>query len=522
MKKISIGFLVLTCFLASCKKELDINQNPNQPTAVTPNVVLSSALVGTGFNNARDFLGLTRWMGYWSRSGNYTPDVQTETYNMTNDYTDGEWANLYSNLNNYDYIETQAKTNGLPFYIGVAKTMKAYEFSILVDLYNNVPYSQAFDVNGKIKPVYDDGLAIYTDLIAQLDSAVYYFEQAKTYYSTAPDVTVSTDNQYDIVFGGSRSAGSSDYTTRMELWQRLANTIKLRLLLNESNVADQGFINAELAKDSSFGYLGANQSASVNPGYQASTGKFNPQYSLFFTLTASTSQLNYYRANTYAVDFYSATGDIRQYCFYSATYPAAIGSNYDGDPASVSNSGTTAVAPSGVIKDFTADQLIMSDFESLFLQAEAKQRGWDIDGNAQELYESAIIQNYVYLYQNWAPYSGTLTPVEDAEAYLSDDLLGATNPEYVVWDDADDKLQLILTQKWASLNGIDWVAAYNDYRRTGFPTTDFLDISHSGTHLQPVIPVRYLYPQSEYDTNGSSIPSLSGPYQFSANVFWDK
>ena len=78
-----------------------------------------------------------------------------------------------------------------------------------------------------------------------------------------------------------------------------------------------------------------------------------------------------------------------------------------------------------------------------------------------------------------------------------------------------------MTQKWAALNGIDWVAAYDDYRRTGFPTSDILGISHSGTHVQNEIPVRYLYPQSEYNTNASNIPAVTGNYQFTP-VFWDK
>src|SRR5215467_2439906 len=122
MKKIIIALFATVIIGVGCKKSyLDINQNPNQPTAVTPNVVLSSSLVGTAANIGTDYLGLTRWMGYFSRSGNYVPDVQTETYNITNDYTDGEWNALYLNLNNYNYIENIGKQDSLPFYIGVAK-----------------------------------------------------------------------------------------------------------------------------------------------------------------------------------------------------------------------------------------------------------------------------------------------------------------------------------------------------------------------------------------------------------------
>jgi len=428
-------------------------------------------------------------------------------------------------MNNYDYIEKQGVANALPFYVGVGKTMKALQFSILVDMYNDVPYTSAFNVTGNVQPTYDKGADIYADLIKQLDSAYDYFKLGETYYETAPDVTKTTDDAYDIVFGSSRT-GNTDHTVRMQMWEKLANTIKLRLLLNESNAVPADFIKSELAKNDA-GFLGSGESATVNPGYLASTGKISPFYAIFYSLSATTPTANYYRANTYATDFYNNTGDLRLWAFYGVTYPGTVGSNYDGDPASVSNSSTAGINGSGLTKGFTMDQLIMPDFESLFLQAEAAQRGWLPGADPKSLYESAVTQNYVYLYEGRNPYegSGDPTPVDDAGYYLDGALLAELTPDFlqlVNWDAATDKLKLILTQKWAALNGIDWVDAYDDYRRTGFPESDILNISHSNTHLKPQIPVRYLYPQSEYNTNAGNIPSLGSNYQFSANVFWDK
>lgn len=519
MKKIVLMLFITALFLSGCKKSyLEINQNPNQPTAVTPNVVLSSALAATASNSARNYLGLTRWMGYWSRSGNYVPDVQTETYNIANDYTDGEWDNLYLNLNNYDYIEKQGQANGLPFYIGVAKVMKAFDFAILVDIYNNVPYSNAFQVQTSIQPTYDDGQTIYLDLVNQLDSAVDYFEQAKIYYDGAASTIANTDAQYDIMFG---NGVAPDAQARMIMWQKFANTEKLKLLIHMSEVTgQQSFIQAEIDKITAngWGFLGVSESAKVNPGYQASAGKINPLYSLFYTITgAATSTQNYYRANTYAVDFYANTGDVRQAYLYTG-YTLSPGSNYDGDPAAVPNSATAGVG-GGILKGFTQGQFILSDFESLFLQAEAAQRGW-IDDDAQSLYESAVIQNFVYLYKDFE--ADDYPVVEEAQAFLSGDLLGNGPTEDVNWDASPNKLRLILTQKWAAMNGVNWVEAYTDYRRTGYPTSEILGISLAPSHEQPKIPVRYLYPQSEYNTNSSNVPDLATDAQFNATIFWDK
>jgi len=249
MKKSIILIFISGLLFGGCKKYLDVNQNTNQPTSVTPSVVLSAALVGTGNNLEQNYLNLNRWMGYWSRSGNYVPDVQTETYNIPNNYTDPEWINQYNTLNRYEYIGTIAKQGHLPFYLAVSKVMKAYYFSILVDIYNNVPYSDAFNVQTAVQPKYDDAQTIYNDLVAQIDSATDLFDSAKIYYQTAAIVEIKTDDQYDILFGTGGSSSKADASARMDRWVVFANTLKLKLLIHQSQVAAQaGYIVAEIAK----------------------------------------------------------------------------------------------------------------------------------------------------------------------------------------------------------------------------------------------------------------------------------
>lgn len=521
MKKIFLFFLAAGITGTSCKKYLDINQNPNSPASVTPNVVLSAALNGTATNfagaTAGSFIKINNWMGYWSRSGNFVPDVNTETYNIPNNYTNADWAAYYLNLNSYDYIEKAGHDGNLPFYIGAAKTMKALNFAVLVDMYNNIPYSEAFDVINKVRPKYDDAQTIYNDLVNQLDSAIDYFENAKNYYTLVPEVILTTDDQYDIMFGNKGSNDVGTAAQRMAMWQKFANTEKLKLLIHQSQVSGQAtFIHDEILKTESIGYLGVGESAKVNPGYQASGSQQNPFYGFFNTLTGPTNSQAFYRANTYAVNFYELTGDVRQAYFYTGN-TLSPGSNYEGDPASLPNSATEGVGPA-LLKGNSQDQLILSDFESLFLQAEAAQRGW-IAGDAQALYESAVAQNFVYLYKD---YDNQDDPIADAAAYLSGDLLGVGPQEDVNWDATTNKIELIITQKWAAFNAINWLEAYTDYRRTGFPAKQWLDISHAPTHLQPKIPVRLLYPQTEYNSNSLNVPAMPDNAQFTEKIFWNK
>jgi len=516
MKKSIILIFIAGLLFGGCKKYLDVNQNVNQPTTVTPSVVLSSALAGSGANLAQDYLNLPRWMGYWSRSGNYVPDVQTETYNIPNNYTDPEWTRIYNTLNSYHYIGTIAAEQHLPFYAGVSKVMSAFHFSTLVDIYNNVPYSDAFNVATAVQPKYDDAQTIYNQLVVQIDSAIHLFDAAKDYYSTAASVTLTTDDQYDILFGSGGSSDPGVASARMDKWVQFANTLKLKLLIHQSQVSAQAqFIKSEIdsINANGRGFIGAGASALVNPGYQNSTNKINPFYANFNTVTAATTNVSYFRANQYAIDFYNTTNDPRIGAFYAPVGTSYAG-NFDGDPASVSNANTSAIG-SGLLKGPSQNELILSDFESLFLQAEAVQRGWITTGpTAQSLFESAITQSFIYLYQdgtNTVP--AGLDPVGDATALYTSGLNDAD------WNASTNKLEAIITQKWAALNGINWVEAWTDFRRLGIPN---LPISAAPTHVEPQIPIRYLYPQTEYNTNGSNVPALGTNAQFTSKIFWNQ
>jgi hypothetical protein len=544
MKKILILIFITSIISFGCKKSfLDVNQNPNQPTVVTPNVVLSAALAGSANNIATDFPKVNNLMGFWSRSGNYVADGETESYNIPNNYTDADWANVYNTLNRYDYIEKQGHLNNLPFYVGVAKTMKAVHFSTLVDVYGDVPYSKAFDVVGNVQPKYDNGQDIYDSLVNQLDSAVIYFDSAKVIYSEATtiDAVRTTDDQYDIMFGqGKGGSSTTNASTRMDKWVQFANTVKLKLLIHEQKVADATYISNEVAKITANGrgLIGAGASASVNPVYSASTDKQNPFVGFFLTTTGNpTNNAVYFRANNYALNFYVNTGDERQISFYQVVTGLTVVGNFDGDPASLANTFTSAIGGTygGTIKTQGQDQLIMSDFESLFLEAEAVQRGWTIPVNgatAQALYESAVTQNFVYLNPDAGLSGPPATAAGDAQIDMADatvylggsaGLLSAVSaPQYVNWASSTNPIQLILTQKWAALNGINWVEAWTDYRRTGFPTSDILGLSHSAIHVGTTIPVRYLYPQTELNANAANVPKLVTSDLFDSPIFWAK
>jgi hypothetical protein len=508
--KIAIGSLALLLAVSSgCKDEFfDVNNNPNQVTAATPELVLPNALANTATylqgssasSQPSNFSFLNLWMGYWNYSGNYSIATSDKNYQFTNTFNQGIWNNAYTNLKNYNYIEQQAAAQQQPNIQAMAKIMKALHFQILVDTYGNIPYTNALQGLTTPQPTYDSGVAVYEDLFKQIDAALALFAEAEK--QAAAGATVSNPGANDIMFKGD-----------IGKWRRFANTLKLRMILRQSEKADrQPFIQSALAvlKASPYGFLRVGESASINPGYTNSANQQNPLYASFGNGVNGqpVENNNIYRAGRYALDFLINTQDSRVFGFYNPVSGSSFGATYFGTISPLVNSQTSSIGP-GLLQSPEQDAVILSSVEALFLQAEAVQRGYII-GNARTLYESAIVQSYTYL--GIQDDSGT---AEDyALAFLSSE-----NPN-VNWDLATNKLALILTQKWVSLNGIAPFEAWSDYRRTGIPA---VPISQDPSTSVKQIPARLLYPQTETQYNETAVKAQGVDSQFDkTKIFWIK
>ena len=101
--------------------------------------------------------------------------------------------------------------------------MKAYHFQILVDCYGDIPYSEALGRSLEATPKYDDAQTIYEDLIVQLTEAI-------TLIKNAPENVVIPGDD-DAMFGGD-----------MDEWIKFANTVKLRILVRQSDMTGRDLI----------------------------------------------------------------------------------------------------------------------------------------------------------------------------------------------------------------------------------------------------------------------------------------
>lgn len=506
MKKIIYVFGLLLIVTAGCKKDFfDINQNPNSPSeeSINSQLILPRVLQASAAKMATSYDYAAHWMGYWARSGTYGPSAEQESYNITTSYQRDEWGTRDSNTGWYDILadanlmEKKSSAAGEKFYVATAKVIKAIGFMYLVDQYNNVPYSKAFDFQGNILPAYDKGADIYADLLIQLDSAATMFADAEI----TPEMEVA-----DIMFGGD-----------LDSWRKLVNSQRLKLLIHQSEVVSGSVVTAEIAKITAegSGFIGAEETASVNPGYTVAAGRQNPYWDAYKLTELGAVVDDYNRANNYILNKYRNNDDIRyQYVFSRAATP--IGSNtYYGynfgevvPPSAPKAINSSDVAGPGLAKSATQDQWLFTSVESLFLQAEAIQRGW-LPGDAESAYRAAVEESY-----NWLEVEDAST---EAETYLD------SGTPIVSWSgaaSADAKIKLIVMQKYLALIGINNFEAYVDYRRLGVPTD--LPVSLYPGRGNNEIPLRLAYPQEEYSYNGANVAAEGTINPQVSKVFWDK
>ena len=421
LKKILIICLVIGAF-SSCKKQLlDINVDPNNPTtaSASPSLVLSNALNTTAgiydnsTNGNNNFVWAGLWMGHISYSGNFAIATENISYNLTNSFAQGTWDNIYDNIEDYDFIEKKGAESGNNFYRGIGIFMKAYNFQTLVDLYNNVPYTEALKGTEKSTPAFDNGKAVYEDLAKKMDTAIALFK-----------ISANTPITGDIMFNGDAS-----------LWTKFANTVKLRLLLRQSEV--NGAAAKTQAAALSGGFLTVD--AKVNPGYLNSAGKMNPFWGGNINVSGTYTQ-TLYRGGAFMIQTLKSLNDtFRLRKFYTPIGGIADTSlskyvgNYFGDQG-VPNSGTSQIG-SGVLKKYDQDAIVMLAAESYFLQAEAALRGW-ITGDAKDLYQKGVEASFRYLGLGAAL----------AQQYYSQ--AGNKNTTWDATASTQEKLALIIRQKW--------------------------------------------------------------------------
>lgn len=489
--KILVALLALN--LISCDSYLDINEDPNNPNIndVTPALLLPGAMTSAHRVHTRRMNQLGNiWMQNWGADVNNYTQANSDEYilQLSNSFYDDIWDGLYLSMANFNLIEnydSQVHDN----HKAVASIMKAYYMQYIVDLYGDAPYSQAFQLSADTTPAYDDDKAIYRSLVSEVDDAIQLFYDADT-----SDEALGTS---DVMFDGN-----------INKWIRFANTLKLRLLLRQSNLTD-GDTAAYIATEAASlnGAIFLEENATVNPGYNNSTAaQLNPFYSIFKTASGTDTPTNgYIRATAYISDFLN--GDLpdtyqddrrgRLYTLVGGEVAGAVQGALTG-PDPMSGVGT------GLVKTANQDGIVLSLAETNFMIAEAIEKGI-ITGSS--IYPSADTAFYAGIEASYLTLGLTSTA---AYTYI-----GNTDTIPGLGWNGGNHIQAIMTQKWVATNGINAIESFIDMNRTGFPV-----IPMATNALYPNRPFRLLYPTSELVANSANVPSVSLSQIFVQGPFW--
>ena len=525
------GIVVL--LTTSCKKYLDINQNPNSAITATPELILPQALVSTASNIAGAFntYGAAH-VGYMANGGGFSGFGTLISY----DYTSGSyttlWSNTYDNLQDYNTILTM--TNGkdnYAYYNAIARIMLAYNYQLLVDVYNDVPYTDALKGASGISPKYDKGVDIYKALAKQIDTAIVLINKGLANSTTTLAVTIAADPLF------TPQTASFYASTNMVMWKQFANTVKLRLILRANGKVT--FDNTTFTTD---GFL--TQDAMVNPQYSKLQNKQNPAWDTWgyqYNNTAASSGASRL-PSTFILTYYDGTKlkDDKRGAVTFKTYPSPatnqLGNESSPTPAKsllpsswFKGTSATVYDKIGILKGPDMGQPIILAAESYFMQAEARVRGLITISDAKTLFNKGIEAsfNYLYLDNTGKLPGGTYNPVTDAAAYRT-----ANAGNYLADFDAantdDKKIEAIITQKYIASNMIVSHEAWNDYRRTGYPaitpgstdpTKSFASLFSMATRPDR-LPTRIPYPTSEFSNNSTNVPKDAD--KFTSLIFWAK
>lgn len=284
--------------VASCDNTLDINVDPNYPTSSTADLSLSSAevFITSAIGGDLQLMG-SIWSQHYAQHTGSNQYTGIDSYNLptSSTYITRAWYQFYAgalpDLNNAIAQSANDKEWSLWF---MSQTLKAFSFHVLVDLYGEVPFTDALkgiDVN----PKYNTGKEVNAGIIAVLDQALAKQADAKT----ANDLLLSARTKSDLLLD-----------CDIDTWIQFAKTLKLKVLMRDyaANKTAIDALVAEgdlLAADVAFAKFEDKENAS-NPLYENDRRKLNTPNNL--------------RASSTLAIFLNANKDPRKDIFFDKSY----------------------------------------------------------------------------------------------------------------------------------------------------------------------------------------------------------
>jgi len=251
------GLLIAT----SCKKSFftDQNVNPNALATATPDLLLPTVEAALAYTQGGDesrFTSLLTQQMFGANSQSQT----YYNYGLNPGVFDNLWPDLYTSTleNDYDLIRISDK-GGYNVYGGIGRILMAYQMQVAVDLWGDLPYSQALRGNAEkaiLHPTYDKAQGLYDTIASLINVGTALLQSAN------PGALVPTTQ--DVIYGGDAAA-----------WIKFGHAIKARLALHQSKGNAQMAATALTEIAASFAssadnaqYVWGTTETSANPWYQ--------------------------------------------------------------------------------------------------------------------------------------------------------------------------------------------------------------------------------------------------------------
>lgn len=558
--KTALVLLSVTTLFTSCSDYLDVDKDTDSPTVaplnyLLTNIELSVSQVGDFYTSSGGILA-TYTHQMTSREEEDQYGVRVDNGSLSND-----WNNIYLTLTDIETLIKQGTETGNSVYVGIAQLQKAYIMSYAVDLWGDVPYTEATQLtSGKVTPKFDNQKEIYAAVFKLI---------ADGKANITANLGLKKPGVDDIFYGGSTSK-----------WIKFANTFKLKLY-NQTRLTsdfDQAGFTALVAENNFFTskaddfqfarfdaisptnernklfiesyestQFGSYQSPwmyeilkGMNPNIHTSNP--DPRIKYYYYNQLKPNQLPVDQGNTttgnpgadywdkstgfFSIRFGSTGPDRDKSAENSYTYPGIFpaGGRYDdGQGGSVST--LKAFSGTGI-----APKRILTYDEFLYIQAELMQAG-KLSGSVSAKLQEAITASFAKVDDVVSKNKTTQTvPVLTGSTAVTT-FITKVMAEFASAS-AAKKLEIIMTQKWVATFG-DPMDQYTDYRRTGFPilanplsTTREYQLDNGNAF--PLIDSQTVqnnpfqwsmyWPQSELNSNAKA-PGQKNPSTY--KIFWN-
>ena len=475
MKKILfilVGFLIV---LGSCDEQFEeINTDPNNPVAVPSSLLLGDVIRVANNLNYWSFTGSDMgacWSQQWAKVQYNDEERYIVRTGIIQSYWDGMYSDVIADaVDMYNLAKEEDNAN----VQGAALVMQAYGFSMLTDVYGDIPFTESINGdNGNFQPAYDSQEVVYNGILKLLT-------KADSTFNVGSWAITSTS---DLIYGGNAS-----------MWRKFASSLKFRALMR---ISDKRDVSSELQALVSSGQLFSSLDEEAKMAYLDNDPNANPIYeNIVFGGRAE------YKVNSVLVEMLDLLNDPR--------LPVYVQENVDGEYRG---------KPSGLTKlpsddyNYTNVSAIGERFvnpnlpgymvgysELLFLMAEAALEGY-ISGDASALYlkgiEASFAENGVSA--DYAIYA------EQAPIILSGTKATA--------------LEQIAEQKWLALFG-QGIESWIEWKRTQFPVLSAALESDLST-----VPYRFPYPTLEQSINKESYDAAVvniGGDELTTKLWWMK